>query len=150
MGICRQSGKYSDPVEYDASWTQYVPQNGNAEQDYCYAASEGYVVLVKDGVWEVRDTEGNPVIDPGVFEEIRPVYDGRCWVKQNGLWGVIELESEASAEENPPEEEQGEESGLSADSSMEEIRDQVLEHLNESLGENGGSYSIVDSETTED
>ena len=148
-GYADSQGNIVIPVEYDASWTQYVPQNGNAEQDYCYAASEGYVVLVKDGVWEVRDTEGNPVIDPGVFEEIRPVYDGRCWVKQNGLWGVIELEREASAEENPPEEEQGEESGLSADSSMEEIRDQVLEHLNESLGENGGSYSIVDSETTE-
>lgn len=148
-GYADSQGNIVIPVEYDASWAQYVPQNGNAEQDYCYAASEGYVVLVKDGVWEMRDTEGNPVIDPGVFEEIRPVYDGRCWVKQNGLWGVIELGNTADEEEDYPEEEQGEESGLSADSSMEEIRDQVLEYLNESLGENGGSYSIVDSETTE-
>lgn len=148
-GYADSQGNIVIPVEYDASWTQYVPQNGNIEQDYCYAASEGYVVLVKDGVWEMRDTEGNPVIDPGVFEEIRPVYGGRCWVKQNGLWGVIELGNTADEEEDYPEEEQGEESGLSADSSMEEIRDQVLEHLNESLGENGGSYSIVDSEITE-
>ena len=29
---------------------------------------------------------------PGVFEKICPVYDGKCWVKRNGKWGVIALE----------------------------------------------------------
>ncbi len=148
-GYADGQGNIVIPVEYDASWTQYVPQNGDTRQDYCYAASEGYVALVKDGVWELRDTEGNLLIDPGVFEEIRPVYDGKCWVKQNGLWGVIELENTADEEGDYPEEEQEKESGLSPDSSMEEIRDQVLAHLNESLGENGGSYSISDDEMTE-
>lgn len=140
-GYVDSEGNAVIPIEYDASWAQYTEQDGTA-RDFCYAAAEGYVPLVKDGVWEMRDAKGDLVIDPGVFEEIRPVYDGKCWVKQDGRWGVIALEG------GEPEEEKTEKV-LSADSSMEEIRDAVLEHLNAELGENGGSYSISDSETTE-
>jgi hypothetical protein len=46
---------------------------------------------VKDGVWELRDIDGNVVLKPGIFEEIRPVYDNKCWVKKDGKWGVIQL-----------------------------------------------------------
>lgn len=147
-GYADSQGNIVIPLEYDASWTQYVPQNGDAAQDYCYAASEGYVVLVKDGIWEMRNTDGAPVIDPGVFEEMRPVYEGKCWVKQDGKWGIISLKDadDADVSEEEPEEE---ESGLSAESSVEEITEAVLEHLNESLGEDGGSYSISDSEMQE-
>ncbi len=147
-GYADSQGNIVIPLEYDASWTQYVPQNGDAAQDYCYAASEGYVVLVKDGIWEMRNTDGDPVIDPGVFEEMRPVYEGKCWVKQDGKWGIISLKDadDADVSEEEPEEE---ESGLSAESSVEEITEAVLEHLNESLGEDGGSYSISDSEMQE-
>ena len=147
-GYADSQGNIVIPVEYDASWIQYVPQNGDTAQDYCYAASEGYVVLVKDGMWEMRDTDGNPVIDPGVFEEMRPVHEGKSWVKQDGKWGVIRLADadDADVSEEEPEEE---ESGLSAESSVEEITEAVLEHLNESLGKDGGSYSISDSEMQE-
>ena len=151
-GYVDEQGNVVIPIEYDASWTQYVPQYKTVDtepRDFCYAASEGHVVLVKDGVWEMRDAGGGLTVDPGVFEEIRPLHEGKCWVKYEGKWGVIELGNEASSEENLSGEEQEEEPGLSADSSMEEIRDQVLAHLNESLGENGGSYSVSDSETTE-
>lgn len=121
-GYADSQGNIVIPLEYDASWTQYVPQNGDAAQDYCYAASEGYVVLVKDGIWEMRNTDGDPVIDPGVFEEMRPVYEGKCWVKQDGKWGIISLKDadDADVSEEEPEEE---ESGLSAESSVEEITD---------------------------
>ena len=47
--------------------------SGDEEISYCYAASEGYIPLVKDGMWEMRDTAGNVVIPAGVFEAIRPV-----------------------------------------------------------------------------
>lgn len=148
-GYVDSRGNVVIPVEYDASWTQYVPQNGNGERrDFCYAASEGHVVLVKDGVWEMRDAGGGLTIDPGVFEEIRPMYDGKCWVKQDGRWGVIRLLDEEDSD--PAEDsEKEEEAELSPDSSIEEIRDAVLEHLNESLEESGGTYSIEDSEMTE-
>ena len=91
-GYVNESGAVVIPLEYDASWEQFMFDYSTAK-DYCYAASDGYVALVKDGVWEMRDTEGNLVIAPGVFDEILPVYNDRCWVKKDGKWGVIEMES---------------------------------------------------------
>lgn len=38
-------------------------------------------------------------IPAGEFEEIRPPYRGKCWVKKNGKWGVIELQEKDSSEE---------------------------------------------------
>ncbi len=38
------------------------------------------------------DSDGKKVIPEGIFEAIRPVQDGKCWVKKDGYWGVIELE----------------------------------------------------------
>ena len=94
-GYVNDSGEIVIPLEYDASWEEYEMGFGlsilNEQKAYCYAATEGYVPLVKDGVWEMRNTKGDLVIEPGVFEAIRPVYDGKCWVKKNGKWGVIAL-----------------------------------------------------------
>lgn len=94
-GYVNESGEVVIPLEYDASWEQYVFHYGEAE-DYCYAASEGFVPLVKDGVWEMRNTDGALVIAPGIFDEIRPVYNGKCWVKKDERWGVIELKKTKS------------------------------------------------------
>lgn len=96
-GYVDENGNTIIPFEYDASWCQFAPYTGKGlwfyeeETDYCYAFSEGFVPLVKDGVWELRDIDGNVVLKPGIFEEIRPVYDNKCWVKKDGKWGVIEL-----------------------------------------------------------
>ena len=150
-GYVDKQGNVVIPIEYDASWTQYVPQYRTVDtepQDFCYAASEGHVALVKDGVWEMRDAGGDLVIAPGVFEEIRPVHEGKCWVKYEGKWGVIELTDEEDAEIETEDEEK-EESELSAESSVEEITEAIAEHLNESLGEDEGSYSISESEMQE-
>ena len=38
------------------------------------------------------------VISAGVFEEIRPVHDGKCWVKKDGKWGVIRLKEKEDNE----------------------------------------------------
>lgn len=90
-GYIDSDGKLVIPMEYDASWEQYTPEGEAGQDGYCYAATEGYVTLVKDGVWEMRNTEGDLVISPGIFEEIRPVYEGKCWVKRNGSWGILTL-----------------------------------------------------------
>ena len=45
----------------------------------------------------MRDTDGNLVIPGGIFEEIRPVYGERCWVKKNGKWGVIQIKGKTSS-----------------------------------------------------
>ena len=89
-GYIAADGTEVIPFEYDSSWQIF---SGDEEISYCYAASEGYIPLVKDGMWEMRDTAGNVVIPAGVFEAIRPVNEGKCWVQKNGKWGVIQLET---------------------------------------------------------
>ncbi len=101
-GYVDGEGQVVIPLEYDASWKEYVVLNagGDAEsgvsgvtemREYCYGASGGYVALCQDGEWELRSTRGEEVIRKGYFEEIRPVYDGKCWVKKDGSWGVIQV-----------------------------------------------------------
>lgn len=105
-GYVNSNGDIVIPLEYDASWEEYEMGYGlsefNEQKSYCYAATEGYVPLVKDGVWEMRNTKGELVIGPGIFEAIRPVYDGKCWVRKNGKWGVITLPN-AEKDETIPE-----------------------------------------------
>lgn len=91
-GYIDKLGKVVVPIEYDASWNEYYVDLGQTMQkDYCYAATGGYITLLKNGKWEMRTTDNKLVILPGVFEKILPVYDGKCWVKKNGKWGVIQL-----------------------------------------------------------
>ena len=104
-GYVDNKGNVVIPLKYDASWTGYSPvgmMDGSYQvtKSYCYAASEGYVTLIKDGKWEIRSTDNKAIILPGIFEKILPVYDGKCWVKKNGKWGVIELNKKSKEVEN--------------------------------------------------
>ena len=97
-GYLNDTGEIVIPIEFDPSW-HYVVTHWDGEQErwvkteypMAFNASEGFVPLVKNGVWEMRDTGGEVVIPPGVFDAIRPVVDGRSWVLQDGLWGIIEM-----------------------------------------------------------
>ena len=120
-GYVNSYGEEIIPIEYDASWIPYEPevQTIQLERDsFCYAASDGYVVLRKNDMWELRDTTGKLAIPTGEFEEIRPVVDGKCWVKKDGKWGVIELsgrkyETEEAETEEAQAEQKGEQSAVS-------------------------------------
>lgn len=94
-GYVNENGEIIIPIEYDASWKEYSPKEGHREngkrEEYCYAATDGYVVLCKNNEWELRDIHGESVIPSGVFEELRPVYDGKCWAKKDGKWGVLKI-----------------------------------------------------------
>lgn len=100
-GYVDELGRIVIPIEYDASWYQYPvfdmssSRSSSNVKEYCYAASDGYVVLCKDGEWELKDTSGNNVIRKGVFEAIRPVFDGKCWVKKDGKWGIVQIVTES-------------------------------------------------------
>ena len=155
-GYVNTEGEVVIPIEYDGSWKGLSfndPATGELkEMDYCYAFSGGYVPVCKDGEWELKDTEGNTVILAGTFEEIRPVQDGRCWVKKDGKWGVIELEDgEASETQDNQEKEVAEddqESEAVTTLSEDEIMTEVVDHLNQELLEEGsGTYSIFRAET---
>lgn len=101
-GYADTSGKIVVPIEYDSSWDNYFldlsGERAGKFKEYCYAATEGYVPLRKGNAWSLADTSGNIVIPEGVFEAIRPVYDGKCWVKKDGKWGVIALGKEVQEE----------------------------------------------------
>lgn len=94
-GYVNESGEIVIPIEFDASWKLEVGEITDTlkrtTKEYCYAADEGYIPLVKEGIWELRDMQNNQIILPGVFEEIRPLYKGKCWVKKDGKWGVIQI-----------------------------------------------------------
>lgn len=92
-GYVDESGKEVIPAEFDASWHYYsTPESyGEEYEDYCYAATEGYVVLCKEGQWEMRDTSGETVIPSGIYEELLPVYEGKCWAKKDGRWGILQI-----------------------------------------------------------
>lgn len=109
-GYVNDEGEEIIPCQYDASWNHYSYEWADAEdavEEYCYAVSENYIPLCRDGRWELRDVENKCLIPPGVFDEICPVYDGKCWVKKDGKWGVIALtdavKAETSSRQDPPE-----------------------------------------------
>ena len=89
-GYINRYGEVIIPIEFDASWHRDRDHIWE-ERDFSFAASEGFVPLVRDGVWEMRTITNEQVIEPGVFEAIRPMMYGRSWVKQDGLWGIIEI-----------------------------------------------------------
>ena len=109
-GYINEMGETIIPFEYDASWgkgfvyNEFGYFNGeNEEIPFCYAASGNTIVLVKNEKWKIVDIQGNTVIPTGVFETIRPVYDGKCWVKKDGRWGVIQISDKKEETEKTEE-----------------------------------------------
>ena len=75
-----QNGKcYSDGI---------YSYKDNGKQEISYV--NGYLPVCKDDRWGLIDVNGNEVISCQ-FEDITSVYDGKAWAKQNGKWGVIEI-----------------------------------------------------------
>ena len=107
-GYINRYGEVIIPIEYDASWSLQGWMGHRVTIPFAYAASEGFVPLVKDGIWELRDVTGELVIPPGIFDVIRPVHGGRSWVKKDGLWGIIQVTKDEREEPEPAVEEQEE------------------------------------------
>ena len=91
------------PVKLNGKWG-YVDENCEIvlpfefdEIDYgtgysqAYNASDNLIVVRKDGKFALYDLDGTRLIDFGVFEQMRPAYNGMLWVKANGKWGVISV-----------------------------------------------------------
>lgn len=71
-----------DPAN-DTSATTVVKKIG-------YHPVKGYVTVCKDDKYGIYDTKGICVVDCQ-FEEALPVHEGKCWVKQDGKWGMIQI-----------------------------------------------------------
>ena len=76
--------------EYSPSAQQLY--NSLYEREYVpYQATYGVIALCRDGKWGYTDTTGRMITD-FVFDEARPVYKNRGWVKTSEGWGIIELD----------------------------------------------------------
>lgn len=151
-GYIDEKGKEVIPIQYDASWKQFDSTAGNGDisfKDYCYAASDGYVVICKGSRWELRDTDGNVIVPAGKFQKICPVYRGKCWVKENEKWGVIQLEGEEK-EDNDAEDLQthqpGSENGeeMAARLAKEKYGDDFSYFCTGDFSYQGKEYYVVD------
>lgn len=69
---------------------QYDIEGVSAESTVPYQSSYGYIAVCKDGKFGYIDTKGNRATDL-VFEDARPVCDGKAWAKTEEGWGIIEL-----------------------------------------------------------
>ena len=78
------------PCEYGSSTQQLF--NALYEPTYVpYQATYGVIALNRFGKWGYADIHGNMLTD-FEFNEARPVYLNRGWVKTDEGWGVIELD----------------------------------------------------------
>lgn len=85
-GYLNAQGTTVLPFEFDACWA-----DGSMTGPLPYAATEGCVVVCREGQYALYDVTGNCLIDFGQYEALRPVHDGKLWAQQNGKWGVLEL-----------------------------------------------------------
>ncbi len=94
-GYCDKDGNVVIPFEYDAAWNSVSSGEYSTfgSDGRAYDASNGYVVLKKDGKYALFTTDGRIEIDFGEYDEILPVYsDGTTkyvWVKTGGRWGNL-------------------------------------------------------------
>lgn len=91
-GYVSSDGKWIAPVECKASWaaTSFYTEDFTNYRNYAFNVSDGYIAVNTSRGAGYYDTKGNIAV-PLEFEEARPVYEGKAWVKQNGLWGVVQL-----------------------------------------------------------
>ena len=84
-GYLNADGQVVIPFEYDAV------RSLDTDFSYAAAATEGYVVLCKDGAYELVTTDNESVIPAGEFEKLTEVVDGKLYAKKDGVWGIVQL-----------------------------------------------------------
>ena len=65
----------------------------NGTVEYPYADLSGMVVVKNQSRQKlVLDVYGNEIISAGQYEDLAPARDGCVWAKQNGLWGLLQVQ----------------------------------------------------------
>lgn len=82
-----EAGEEINQSGYDTAWNNPFTAWAKAN---AFDFSEGLCAVTRDGKWGYINRSGEEVI-PCQFEATRPVYNGRAWVKKDGLWGVADL-----------------------------------------------------------
>ena len=91
-GYLDSDGAVIIDFKMDGDMTTY---NGRLIDDesksHPYLFNGDYVPVSEGGFWGYYDLEGNCVVNTGEFGQARPVQNGRAWVRQNDMWGIIQL-----------------------------------------------------------
>ena len=89
-GYCDQSGALVIPCIYQPQMSLSIM---NETVEYPYADLSGIVVVKnQSGQKLVLDVYGNEIISAGQYEDLAPARDGCVWAKQNGLWGLLQVQ----------------------------------------------------------
>ncbi len=101
LGVCKDgkwgyfnsSGEQIIPCEFLAVSSGPYVLSGYDNDDSVYSFSGNLVALHNEDGYGYYNSDGECLIPCGEFEDARPVQDGKAWVKQNGLWGIIQIDS---------------------------------------------------------
>ena len=89
-GYCDQSGALVIPCIYQPQMSLSIM---NETVEYPYADLSGMVVVkTQSGQKLALDVYGNEIISAGQYEDLAPARDGCVWAKQNGLWGLLQVQ----------------------------------------------------------
>lgn len=91
-GYVNYNGELVLDFRYDDCWNIYSDNGVDPNAKKAFNASYGYIVVCLNGDYAMYDIEGNRLIDYGEYSELRPVYDSTCWAKQDGKWGVLNVD----------------------------------------------------------
>lgn len=94
-GYIDSNGRTVIPFEYDAVWG-YSALGG---EDTPYESFNGYVTLCKDKKFGVMKDDGK-IIVPFVYDSATPVVNNKLFVKTDGKWGILLVDSMSAAAED--------------------------------------------------
>jgi hypothetical protein len=91
-GYLNEKGEQILPFQFDGAEGN-IMENTYSDKIYPFICTEGIIAAFKDGQCGYYDNKGNVIVEMGVFEDITPVKDGKAFVKKDGKWGIIKINS---------------------------------------------------------
>lgn len=85
-GYIDESGDAITDFTYEAVWEGYMLGDNKA-----FPCTDDTIVVMKDGQYGVLYRDGTVLIEFGEFEALAPSWNDQLWAKQNGRWGLIDL-----------------------------------------------------------
>jgi|GEM_PF-2729038 len=92
-GYLNEKGEQILPFEFDTAYGDLVKFSTKIDKEYPFICTEGIIAAFKDGQCGYYDNKGNVIVEMGVFEDITPAKDGKAFVKKDGKWGIIKINS---------------------------------------------------------
>lgn len=88
---------YCAPVESNAPGTNWKTDDGRSIKGFPFCATEGYLAIKPDSEHGFYvDVVSQERI--GFFDDVRPVHNGKAWVRFRDKWGVISVGEDVSSD----------------------------------------------------